>query len=119
MSSSALLQHIVHTPAKLTAVSRIRICMPKRPGANANTMTVLRHFVQRRLPIFKFHNDQLVVDIKRPAAVGSAATPGIALVRGQGHGDDTTQPRSTVPNRALCGEAARRSVGCETAPHVR
>ena len=78
-------------PAKLSAVSRIRICLPKRPGVNANTITVLRHFVQRRLPIFKFHNDALVVDIKRPAAVGSAAQPGIEIVRGQCHGGAATQ----------------------------
>jgi hypothetical protein len=82
MSQAALLEAIVHTRVRLANVSRMRITLGRgTAAATLSRRAPLAHFVARRLPILRFHNEQLKVDLRRPQ--GAKAPVGIQVQRGQ------------------------------------
>lgn len=82
MSQAALLETIVHTRVRLANVARLRITLGRKPGKqDLLHRASLTHFVERRLPILRFHNDALKVDLRRPQ--GKAHSVGIQVQRGQ------------------------------------
>ena len=106
-ASAALLQTILHTPTKLSVVSRVRIHLLKRPSsATANTQTQLRKFVEKRLPILRFHNDELAVEIKRHQGKDSKALIGMQVTAGHFLERATAAPERTS-KRAGVTDATR------------
>jgi len=79
-AAAALLETIVQTRVRLSSVTRVRIALSKKPGAGGmKTRASISEFMKRRLPILKFHNEQLQVSIFRPLKAGSV---GIDVQRG-------------------------------------
>lgn len=70
-SSAALLQSIVHQSTPLRTISKIRVRLVKG-SVGSTQQSSLRHFVERRLPVLRFHNPNLAVEVVRvPGAKGS------------------------------------------------
>ena len=76
-SSAALLQSIVHQRTPLQTISKIRVRLVK--GSLGTTkQTALKHFVERRLPVLRYHNPSLTIEVQRvPGSQGS----GLELVK--------------------------------------
>lgn len=78
-ASAALLQAIVSTVTPLRQVGRISVRLHKKSTVDSRQAS-LRHFIDRRLPVLRFHNPSLAVEITRlPGATGT----GIEVQKGE------------------------------------
>ena len=76
---AALLQTIINTSAPLRSIANIRIRLVKKTTSSTK-QTSLKNFVDFRLPVLKYHNPALKVEITR--SQGSAGA-GIEVQKGQ------------------------------------